>query len=299
MRANPRSNLRFDGGNVFSVVKEIMAYKIKSTVVKFFEDTSRKLLALNQIAPARIFQDKANFFKRQCITNGKIEACHVLIIPLNTTDENLFDFQERLIHLCYDLCGDYEPRICTIYDYLPADEVIDFNEKSEADILCNYVKSLSPIRVYLIGNELHIQNSVSKYFLKNELYNGTTNEYDEKLTFVENEPIRESIKMNLVNLLDVRQLLTNVIIKRLDQIKNDIEFPAALERVNVIIPNRGYVVNNELQQRAEALEESPIEFSASFHTITQAEYGATEHTDDATHGDINNMIRYDPTQPSS
>ncbi|CAF4855248.1 unnamed protein product, partial [Rotaria sp. Silwood2] len=220
MRANPRSNLRFDGGNVFSVVKEIMAYKIKSTVVKFFEDTSRKLLALNQIAPARIFQDKANFFKRQCITNGKIEACHVLIIPLNTTDENLFDFQERLIHLCYDLCGDYEPRICTIYDYLPADEVIDFNEKSEADILCNYVKSLSPIRVYLIGNELHIQNSVSKYFLKNELYNGTTNEYDEKLTFVENEPIRESIKMNLVNLLDVRQLLTNVIIKRLDQIKN-------------------------------------------------------------------------------
>ncbi|CAF3209776.1 unnamed protein product, partial [Rotaria sp. Silwood2] len=160
IRVKRRSNLRFDGGNVFSVVKEIMAYKIKSTVVKFFEDTSKKLLALNEIGPAYFIREKANFFKRQRFTNGKIEACHVLIIPLNTTDENLFDFQERLIYLCDALFGDYEPRICTIYDYLPADEVIDFNEKPEADILCNYVKSLSPIRLYLIGNELHIQNSV-------------------------------------------------------------------------------------------------------------------------------------------
>ncbi|CAF2993790.1 unnamed protein product [Rotaria sp. Silwood2] len=35
------------------------------------------------------------------------------------------------------------------------------------------------------------------------------------------------------------------------------------------------------------------------HTITQVEYGATEHNEDATDGDINNMIQYDPTQPSS
>ncbi|CAF4813226.1 unnamed protein product, partial [Rotaria sp. Silwood2] len=70
----PRSTLRFDGNNVFPVVKELMAYKIKSSVVQFFEDTSKKLLALNQIASAYLFREKANFFKRQRFTNGKIET---------------------------------------------------------------------------------------------------------------------------------------------------------------------------------------------------------------------------------
>jgi hypothetical protein len=29
-----------------------------------------------------------------------MKGCHILIIPLNTTDDNLFDFQERVINLC-------------------------------------------------------------------------------------------------------------------------------------------------------------------------------------------------------
>ncbi|CAF3438992.1 unnamed protein product [Rotaria sp. Silwood2] len=299
IRVKRRSNLRFDGGNVFSVVKEIMAYKIKSTVVKFFEDTSRKLLALNQIAPARIFQDKANFFKRQCITNGKIEACHVLIIPLNTTDENLFDFQERLICLCNDLCGDYEPTVCTIYDYLPSNESIDFYENPDADIIYNYVKKLSPIRLYLIGNETFIPNSISKYFFENEINDIDQNEYDTKYSLVENQPIDIHIKLNLANVLDSTRQLTNVIIKQLDHIENDIKFPAALERANVTIQGREMVADIELQQRAIACPESSFGFSTSFHMIRQADYGATNHNDDGSDSDINNIIQYESTQSLS
>ncbi|CAF2743226.1 unnamed protein product [Rotaria sp. Silwood2] len=295
----PRSTLRFDGNNVFPVVKELMAYKIKSSVVQFFEDTSKKLLALNQIASAYLFREKARFFKQQCITNGKIEACHVLIIPLNTTDENLFDFQERLICLCNDLCGDYEPTVCTIYDYLPSNESIDFYENPDADIIYNYVKKLSPIRLYLIGNETFIPNSISKYFFENEINDIDQNEYDTKYSLVENQPIDIHIKLNLANVLDSTRQLANVIIKQLDHIENDIKFPAALERANVTIQGREMVADIELQQRAIACPESSFGFSTSFHMIRQADYGATNHNDDGSDSDINNIIQYESTQSLS
>ncbi|CAF3730566.1 unnamed protein product [Rotaria sp. Silwood1] len=297
---NPRSNLIFHGNNVFPVIKELMAYKIKLAVVKFCEETCSRLFALNEIAPARFFEEKAKFFKQQCITTGKINACHVLIIPLNTTDENLYDFQERLIHLCYNLCGDYEPTVCTLYDYLPSNERIDFNENPYADILCNYVKKLSSIRLYLIGNEANIENSASKYFFENESDDVTAaDEYDTKVTLIENEPISESIRQNLANVLNVRRSMTNMIIKRYHQIENDIKFPAALERANVTIQRREMVADIELRQRAEGRPESPFEFSASFHTIAQAQYSATEHNNNAGDGNINNMIQYESTESLS
>ncbi|CAF1146475.1 unnamed protein product [Rotaria sordida] len=288
---NPRSNLIFHGDNVYPVVKELMAYKIKSSVVQFFEDGYNKLLALNQVAPALMFKEKAKFFKQQRFINGKINACHVLIIPLNTNDENLFDFQERLIHLCYDLCGDYEPRICTIYDYLSSNTSSNFYENPYADILCNYVKNLSPIRVYLIGNETFIPNSVSKYFFENESNDDTADEYGTKPTFIENEPISEFIRQNLANILNSTRSLTNGIIQRLNEIANDIRFPAALERANVTIQGREMVADIQLQQQAIARSESPIEFSASFHLITQAQYGTMECNDNVSDGDINNAIQ--------
>ncbi|CAF3771630.1 unnamed protein product [Rotaria sp. Silwood1] len=293
----PKCNALVHGNNVFPVIKELIAYKIKSSVVKFFEDTSRKLLGLNHIGPAFILKEKANVLKQQHFTNGKINACHILIIPLNTTDENLYDCQERLIHLCNNLFDDYELTVYTLYDYLPSNERIDFNENPYADIIYNYVKKLSPIRVYLIGNENYIPNSTSKYFFENEIDDGAVaDEYDTTPTLVENEPINESITQNLPNVLDVRRPVTNLIIKQLHQIENDIKFPAALERANLTIQRREMVADIELQQRAEDCLESSFEFSTSFHMIRQAENGATNHSDDTSDSNINNRIQYESTQ---
>ncbi|CAF3730551.1 unnamed protein product [Rotaria sp. Silwood1] len=288
---NPKCNLAFHGDNVFPVIKELIAYKIKSSVVKFFEDTSKKLLRLNHIAPANLFKEKANFFKQQCVTNGKINACYALIIPLNTTDENLYDFQERLIHLFYDLCGDYEPTVCTLYDYLPSNRHIDFYQNAYADVLFNYVKTLSPIRFYLVGNERYILNSTSKYFFENELDNGVADEYNKKYTLIENEPISESIRQNLENVLNVRRPMTNVIIKRLDELQNDIKLPVAIEYVDANLKGREIIADTELQKRIIAVPESPFEFSAAFHTIGQAQDDAMVHIDDGNNENIDDEIQ--------
>ncbi|CAF1162711.1 unnamed protein product [Rotaria sordida] len=287
----PNCNLIFPGDNVSPVFKEVISYKIKSSVVKFFEVTAEKL-KLEHSALAPFFQDKANFFKQQRFASGEIKASHISIFPMNATEENLIDFQERLICLCNNLCGEYELRICTIYDYISSNENIDFSQNPDAAILYDYVKKLSPIRLYLIGNEEKIGNSVSKYFFENESDDGNIDGYYGKPTLVENEPVNESIGRNLANKLGIRRPLTNVTIKQLNQLQDDIKFPDALEEAHLTIQQREMVADIKLRQRATARSESPFEFSASFRMTAQAEYGAMEHNNNVNSEDINNMIQY-------
>ncbi|CAF1416698.1 unnamed protein product [Rotaria sordida] len=54
---------------------------------------------------------------------------------------------------------------------------------------------------------------------------------------------------------------------------------------------REMVADIQLQQRAIACPEISIEFSASFHLITQAQYGTMECNDNVSDGDINNAIQ--------
>ncbi|CAF1162693.1 unnamed protein product [Rotaria sordida] len=62
---------------------------------------------------------------------------------------------------------------------------------------------------------------------------------------------------------------------------------------------REMVADVQLQQRAIACPEISIEFSASFHLITQAQYGTMECNDNVTDADINSMIQYGSRQSLS
>ncbi|CAF4059660.1 unnamed protein product [Rotaria sordida] len=258
IRVKPNCNLRFHGNNVFPVIKQRISREVESSVIQFFEDTSRKLLALNQIGLAFFFQDKANAIKKTKFY--KYTASHVLIIPLNTTDENLYDFQERLITSCNELCGDYEPRVCTIYDYFPSNEIINIYESPYADFI---------------------------------LHNDNQDNYNETYTLVENQPITEHIKQILPYIFNSSLPLINRRIKRLEEIQNDINFVAALERANVILQNREMIADVELRQGITNRSESPVDISAAFRVIEQAKNGPTPHNDGDSEGDIVKKIQDD------
>jgi len=65
IRVKPGCNLTFSGGNVFPVAKQFITHKITSSVIRFFEIASEKLLGLNHIIPAYSFKKKANAIKHQ------------------------------------------------------------------------------------------------------------------------------------------------------------------------------------------------------------------------------------------
>ncbi|CAF1439052.1 unnamed protein product [Rotaria sordida] len=192
--------------------------------------------------------------------NLRFHASHVLIIPLNTTDENLYDFQERLIISCNELCGDYEPRVCTIYDYFPSNEIINIYESPYADFI---------------------------------LHNDNQDNYNETYTLVENQPITEHIKQILPYIFNSSLPLINRRMKRLEEIQNDINFVAALERANVILQNREMIADVELRQGITNRSESPVDISAAFRVIEQAKNGPTPHNDGNSEGDIVKKIQDD------
>jgi hypothetical protein len=184
----------------------------------------------------------------------------VLIIPLNTTDDNLFDFQERLINLCNDLYDDLDPVICTIYDYIPANIGSCFHENLQADIICNYIKTISPIRIYLVGNETYIPNASCKCLFDHELDDG--NDYDTRYTLVENEPVKQHIKWELAKELRPTWRPEDMVVKRLVDIQNDIHFPHALQRVSVILKGREMVADVVLSRQAMDHSDISVECSS-------------------------------------
>jgi hypothetical protein len=168
-----------------------------------------------------------------------------------------------LIDVCNDLCGDYEPRVCTLDDYFPRNENPDiFGAKGKA-IKCDYFKNLSGIRMYLIGNERDNIHPFSQELFHSESNSCEGNEYDEKYTLVEYQPVTEQTKLDLSNVLGPGWQSANLQLKRLDDIRNDIQFVGALERVHATLPAREMVANIKLNQQATDPSDDSIEISGS------------------------------------
>jgi hypothetical protein len=160
-----------------------------------------------------------------------------------------------------DLCGDYEPTVNTLYDYISQEESLHFDTNEYADIILNFVRKISGIVIYLVGNEMYIPNASSKYFYQNEFHNVDVDEYDEKHILTENEPVSPHIRSNLAAMLDCTRQSGDITLTRLDQIRDDINFPAALERVNAKLQGREMVADVEMYQRAMEPVEKSLEYS--------------------------------------
>jgi hypothetical protein len=154
-----------------------------------------------------------------------------------------------------DLCHDYEPRVCTIYDCIKLDQS-DSNMSQEDrafvnqqnEILCSLAKKIAPIRIYVVGNEENISNKWSQLMLENEPDNAdpTALLYDQCCTFVQNEPVTAESLHNFVHRHGSSWKVTNIMPIRLDKIREDPSFLIALDRSRTTLESREMIAHIEL-----------------------------------------------------
>lgn len=200
-------------------------------------------------------------------------------------EDNLFDLQERLISFCKDefnpfylynktdyfildneIRCDYKTTVCTIYDYLPENKTSEFSEHPYADSLYKFVVTLAPIRIYVIGNEESIPDSMCKYFFDKEVHDSTEIDYDKKCTFIRHEPIGLRIQEQLGRILNVSSSWINAGIKELHQLRADsILFRKALDRVNDNLPAYVSEARRNCEIDSAVVTDETIEISAQVY----------------------------------
>jgi hypothetical protein len=99
---NQINNLVNNQRNVFHLSKGLPTYKTTLHAMRFYESASNNLYKSDHDT-AYILEQKRNDLKRWLILNDQVKVCDILLIPLNTTNSNLYDLQQRIIEFCNKL----------------------------------------------------------------------------------------------------------------------------------------------------------------------------------------------------
>jgi hypothetical protein len=177
------------------------------------------------------------------------------------------------------LCDDFEPRVCTLHDFISPNESSSTMSKEDQafvneqnKIICFLIQKLAPIRIYVWGNGECISNNWSKLMIENEPDNSDQAEpqYDQRCTFVENEPVNidnEPLTRENEHKLRDRYCrswkIKNIMPIRLDnKIRNDGYFLTALDRSHATSENREMIANRELSLWAMNYHENSNDYSS-------------------------------------
>jgi hypothetical protein len=135
------------------------------------------------------------------------------------------------------LLDDYIPKN-EIYDKLPYGKLMF--EYEEPRIICRWLRLLSPIRMYLYGNEQIIPNEWSKEMVLNEPDNSVKRvvNCDDWCTFIENESINDDIKWNFSSRHGKLWQIKNLTPIKLDDLNDNLLFRSALRRSNITFQSR-------------------------------------------------------------
>lgn len=106
--------------------------------------------------------------------------------------------------------------------------------------MCYWIRYLSPIRMYLYGNEQKIANDWSQLMIRSEIdhsSNFIVND-DDWHTFLENEPINDNIKWNFHVKYGTGWKVTQLAPLKLDSLHDNIRFRSSLRRADVTYSSR-------------------------------------------------------------
>jgi hypothetical protein len=132
---------------------------------------------------------------------------------------------------------DYIPK-SEIYDKLPYGKLVF--EYEDPKIICRWLRLLSPIRMYLYGNEQIIPNEWSKQMISTEpdqTIKRIVND-DDWCTFLENESINDDIKWNFSSKHGRTWEITQLTPIKLDTLEDNIRFRSALRRSTITYQSR-------------------------------------------------------------
>ena len=121
-------------------------------------------------------------------------------------------------------------------------------EYESSAVICRWIRSLSPIRMYLYGNEQIIPSEWSKQMISYEpdhTIRRVVND-DDWCTFIENEPVSDDVKWNFSARHGKSWLIKDLTPVRLDNLDGNIRFRSALRRSNITYQHRMSTVTAEI-----------------------------------------------------
>ncbi|CAF2537696.1 unnamed protein product [Rotaria sp. Silwood2] len=234
--------------------KQLQQFTLDLTadIVHFFTIEGEKQAKLERLNLARVYYRQARLLKEWAMSFARAEPCHILLIPLNSSQENLNNAQERLQKLCTNL--NYPSVIIRTLDnyissmdekspcLLPYSHML-FNHE-HPQYICELIKKLSPLRLYLYGNEEFILSEWS-----NLMIHGETNvmeDEDNWCAFIENEYIEDEMKWNIGSKFGTKWQIKRIAPINLSELDKNLRFQSALHRAFKTLNNRQIEITAEI-----------------------------------------------------
>lgn len=138
--------------------------------------------------------------------------------------------------------NDYIPSNDRNSSILPYAELLFKNE--DPRYICRLLKKLSPIRLYLYGNELDGLSEWSKLMISTE--KNVMDDEDDWCAFLENEYVDNEIKWNFVFMFGREWKVSRVSPLNIDQLKENLRFHSALRRAHITFAERQVEVTADI-----------------------------------------------------
>ncbi|UJR37140.1 hypothetical protein I4U23_029850 [Adineta vaga] len=258
--ANSDDTLNYTTTNIYHISKTLIAYKINSTISRFLECECIKQFERYRLESGMALEEQRRHLMKHLGTNKQFKACHILLIPLNTTPKALHTAKQRLKNICYDLYGrEYTFRIHTLYNYIPEDESNSENSNYEdylkryyGDDICCSIMDLSVMVFCLVGNLSTIDNQWSQKLIASHVDTDENRlaEYFGKLTFIIDQPVPNQYYQDLLPRFGATWQIPSTIPTLLNNLKDDIYFQTVLQSISGILENREMAANYKIKQRS-------------------------------------------------
>ncbi|CAF0803813.1 unnamed protein product [Rotaria sordida] len=173
----------------------------------------------------------------------KAEPCHILLISLNSSQENMDNTQQRLQKVCTKIgytsvvirqLNDYIPSSDRHSSLLPYAELLFKNE--DPHYICRFIKKLSPIRLYVYGNMLRIHSEWSKLMIATEI--DIMDDEDDWCAFLENEYVEDEVKWNFGFIFGREWKVSRVSPLNFTHLDENLRFHSALRRAHATFAPR-------------------------------------------------------------
>ncbi|CAF2050987.1 unnamed protein product [Rotaria magnacalcarata] len=196
IRAQNRQKLRL----IINKQWQQVTLDLTSDVVNFLTVEGEKQAKLEQISLAQVYYCHARSLKEWAMSFVKAELCHILLIPLNSSEDNVNNTYKDIQRICTEL-GYPSIIVRKLDEYIPIDDIekpcmmpykaaLFHNE--HPNYICKLIKNLSPLRFYLYGNEHCIASGWNNLMIAGEAQ--VMDDEDNWCAFLENEPIDNEIK---------------------------------------------------------------------------------------------------------
>lgn len=226
---------------------------LTADIVRFFTIEGEKQAKIERVNLANIYYRQARLLKEWAMSFVQAQPCHILLIPLNTNQHNLFNAIERIEKLCIHQLGYSSVIVRTLDDYIPSTNenkqiLLPYAhvlfEHEDPLFIRDIIQRLSPIRLYLYGNNACISSEWSKLLISCET--SLMNDEDNWCAFIENEGIENEIKWNIGKMFGDNWQIKRLTPINLIDLNKNLRFQSALRRAFKTFDRRQLDITSEI-----------------------------------------------------